>query len=175
MTRYAALLRGINVGTAKRIAMADLRDLCEQLGFDDVSTLLNSGNVILESRGSAATVGKKITAGIADRFGIDVQVVVRTGEQLQKVIEHDPYSDIADPLKYYSVTFLAEPLAAKDLPDPSGFAPEQFEMHGQEIYFWLPAGQIESRLMKVMLATKLPVVATNRNWNTVSKLAALTA
>lgn len=171
MSRYVALLRGINVGTAKRIAMADLRELCSDLGFGEVATLLNSGNVVLSSAVKPASIATKLRGGIDERFGMDVEVVVRSAAQMRAVAKHDPFSSIADPLKYYSVHFLAEKLDPGWLPDADEFAPERFELHGLELYLWMPDGQIKSAMMKTMAATKLPVVATNRNWNTVLKLA----
>ena len=107
MTRYVALLRGINVGGNKRIAMADLQSLCEGLGFEHVRTLLQSGNVVLDSRLSARTVESRLSEAIEQQLGMEVRVVVRTAAELAAVVEHDPYSSIADPLKYYSVSFLA--------------------------------------------------------------------
>lgn len=172
MTRYVALLRGINVGGNKRIAMADLRSLCEGLGFEHTCTLLQSGNVVLDASVSAPTVASRMSEAIEQQFGMEVRVVVRTAAELAAVVEHDPYSSIADPLKYYSVSFLESdpaPDALADI-DPSEYAPEQFELHGRELYLWRPPGQIDSRLTKVLTDKRLGTAVTNRNWNTVTKI-----
>ena len=115
MTRYVALLRGINVGGNKRIAMADLQALCEGLGFEHVRTLLQSGNVVLDASCRRRTVESRLSGAIEQQLGMEVRVVVRTAAELAAVVEHDPYSSIADPLKYYSVSFLASEPAPRRL------------------------------------------------------------
>ena len=138
MARHVALLRGINVGRNKRIAMADLRSLCERLGFEEVRTLLQSGNVVLDSALSAKTVGSRLAAAIEHELGLEVGVVVRAVEELDAVVAHDPFGDIADPPKYYSVSFLASDPASDALADVAAadFAPERFELRGRELYLW---------------------------------------
>lgn len=176
MSRYVALLRGINVGKNKRIGMADLRALCEAEGFENVRTLLQSGNIVLDSGLAAGTVESRLSAAIQKETGHEVAVVVRTGAQLAAVVKHDPYSAIADPLKYYSVSFLASKPKAGVLKtvDAGELEPERFELHGQELYMWMPEGQIKSRLPKVLTDKLLGTAATNRNWNTVLKLHEMT-
>lgn len=175
MGRYVALLRGINVGTAKRIAMADLRALAEDLGFDRGRTLLNSGNVVLDSGLAAKAVAARLHSGIADRFGMDVAVVVRTAAQLAAVVERNPFADIATDPKRSSVTFLDAKLPPRALADvdPSEFEPERFELNGTELYLWLPGGPLDSPLLKVLTKGHAEVTGTNRNWNTVEKLHAM--
>ncbi|HUH20448.1 MAG TPA: DUF1697 domain-containing protein, partial [Gaiellaceae bacterium] len=78
MPRYVALLRGINLGPRNRVAMPALRDALEEAGFDDVKTYVQSGNVVLGSRAKPETVRRKVEQVIADRFGLEIPVVVRT-------------------------------------------------------------------------------------------------
>jgi uncharacterized protein (DUF1697 family) len=175
MTRYVALLRGINVGPHRRIAMADLRALMGGLGYSDVQTLLQSGNAVFAADGSSEQVTRDLEREIAAELGVEVEVVVRTGEELAGVIERDPLSDVASDPKRYQVSFLsaqpdtevARELAALD------FAPERCVFSGREIYAWHPDGIHSSKLAKLLASPRLGVTATARNWNTVVKLLAM--
>jgi uncharacterized protein (DUF1697 family) len=177
MTRYVALLRGINVGAHKRVAMADLRSLLAGLGYDDVQTLLQSGNAVFSA--SAARKPERIAldveGSIATELGVNAEVVVRTAAELASVVERDPLGEIAVDPKRYQVSFLsAEPAAdvARELATLD-FAPERFVLSGREIYAWHPNGIHTSKLAKLLGGPRLDVVATARNWNTVVKLLAM--
>jgi len=145
-TRQIALLRGINLGSRRRVAMPKLRELLEGLGYEDVRTHLQSGNVVL----SAAA----------------------TGAELAKVVARNPLADFAEDPARYLVSFLsAKPdraavrdLKALDVP------PEQFVVHGREVYAWHPNGVQRSKLFKALADGALGVTATARNWNTVTRL-----
>jgi uncharacterized protein (DUF1697 family) len=175
MTRQIALLRGINLGSRRRVAMADLRDLLTGLGYGDVRTLLQSGNVVLSSTASPARLERELGKQITSNLGVDTQVIVRTRDEIAAVIEHNPLAGVADDPKHYQVSFLsAEPdrevvreLAAVDV------APEQVAIRGREIYAWHPEGIQRSPLAKLISDRRLGVTATARNWNTVTKLLAL--
>ena len=176
MARYVALLRGINLGRSRRIAMADLRDCLAGLGFADVRTLGQSGNVVLDAgRSSAGSVGGEVERGIADGFGLEVEVVVRSPPQLAAVVERDPLGAIADDPRRYLVHFLSKtpPAAALRALADADVAPERFAAHGRELYSWHPEGLQRSRLAALIGAADLGAVVTNRNWNTVTKLLAL--
>jgi uncharacterized protein (DUF1697 family) len=175
MARQIALLRGINLGSRRRVAMAELRDLLNGLGYGDVRTLLQSGNVVLTSTAAPARLERELEAQIAAGLGVDVQVIVRTRDELADVIEHNPLAGVADDPKRYQVSFLsAEPdreivreLVAADV------APEQVAVRGREIYAWHPEGIQRSPLAKLISDPRLGVTATARNWNTVTKVLAL--
>jgi uncharacterized protein (DUF1697 family) len=175
MARQIALLRGINLGSRRRVAMAELRDLLNGLGYGDVRTLLQSGNVVLTSTAAPARLERELEAQIAAGLGVDVQVIVRTRDELADVIEHNPLAGVADDPRRYQVSFLsAEPdreivreLVAADV------APEQVAVRGREIYAWHPEGIQRSALAKLISDPRLGVTATARNWNTVTKLLAL--
>ncbi len=172
MTRYVALLRGINVGPHKRVAMADLRTLMAGLGYGDVQTLLQSGNAVFAAEGSPGQVTHELEEEIAAELGVEVEVVVRTGEELASVVERDPLGELASDPKRYQVSFLsgepnagvARELAALD------FAPERWVLSGREIYAWHPDGIHSSKLARLLAGPRLGVSATARNWNTVVKL-----
>ena len=96
-TRYVVLLRGINVGRAKRIAMADLRQMLTDLGYADVRTLLNSGNATVTGEDGAPDAhAEKIRAAITDRFAMDVRCLVMTGGRLRAILDGHPFVDVAD-------------------------------------------------------------------------------
>lgn len=155
--------------------MADLRDVVSGLGYDDVRTHLQSGNVVLTSRESPKTVTRKLERELDRVLGMDVKVVVRTRDELAAVIDADPFDGVVDKPSWYQVTFLAGKPAAKVVRDleSEDFAPEQVAVRGREIYAWHPSGMNKSRLAKVLSGKDLGVAATARNWNTVTKLLAI--
>jgi uncharacterized protein (DUF1697 family) len=155
--------------------MADLRELLQDLGFGDVRTLLQSGNVVLTSDGPPEAVAHEIKRGIEAKLGLEVEVVVRTRDELAAVIELNPLAEVADDPKRYQVSFLsAEPDAAAIAAIASAdVAPECFAHSGRELYAWHPGGIQRSRLVKLISDKHLGVTATARNWNTVTKLLTL--
>jgi len=176
MARYAVFLRGINVGGNKKIGMADLRSLLADLGYSDVATLLQSGNAVVTSaERSPAKVARTIEAGIADRFGMIVACFVRTPTELQAVLDLDPFAGIADNPSRYLVLFLDEkpPADLGERLDPAAYAPEEFRLGEREVYLWLPNGQADAKLSEFLLGKKSGLHATGRNWNTITKVAAL--
>ena len=172
MTRQIALLRAINLGSRRRVAMGDLRDLLTSLGYGDVRTLLQSGNVVLTSIRSGKTLERELEKKLSARFAIDIEVLVRTRAQLAAVIERNPLADLADDPKRYHVTFLsAKPDATRERELAElDVAPEQFVVSGREIYAWHPDGLQRSRLAAALSDSKLGVTGTSRNWNTITKL-----
>ena len=178
MPTYVSLLRGINVSGRNRIAMADLRALYEAHGHTDVSTYVQSGNVV--SRSSArrtGTVERAIQQAIADDLGLDVTVLVRTPAQLAKLIDTNPLVDgRVDPTKLH-VTFLAsKPPAAKvDALDGQQYAPDEFVVAGTHVYLVCPDWYGNTKISNGYFERILGVAATTRNWKTVNQLAAIAA
>ena len=167
-----ALLRGINVGGNKLVGMAALRELLAGSGYDDVRTYLQSGNVLLSSRARPAQLEHDLERLVAEGLGVDVQVLVRTRDELAGVIERDPLGDVVDDPARYLVSFLsAKPKAAvvRDLA-ALDVEPERFVISGRELYAWHPDGIGRSALRKVLTERRLGVSATGRNWKTVTKL-----
>jgi uncharacterized protein (DUF1697 family) len=170
--RQIVLLRGINIGPNKRVAMPRLRELLGDAGFEDVSTYVQSGNVVLSSDAAPAELARECEALIAGEFGFAVDVVVRTRDELAEVVRRDPLGKVATEPKRYQVTFLS------DEPDPEvverlaaeAAESERFVAHGRELYAWHPDGVARSRLWTKLAGQGLGVTATSRNWNTVRKL-----
>jgi uncharacterized protein (DUF1697 family) len=167
-----ALIRGINVGRAKRVAMADLRALVEELGYGDVRTLLNSGNVVFTtgrkaSRNPAARIEKAMTASL----GVSARVMVITATELAEIVAANPLLSVATDPSRLMITVLAsaadlhrlEALAKED------WAPEVLALGARVAYSWCPDGIILSRLT-IAMGRVLGDAATTRNWSTITKL-----
>ena len=175
---YVVLLRGINLGSKRRVAMADLRSLLEGLGYDDVRTHLQSGNAVLRApTRSAATVEKAVSRAIESELGLEVNVIARTAQQMAAVVDADPFREVATEPAKHLVTFLEKqpPASWLDSVDPESFAPEQAAVVGKQLYLWLPNGVQNSRLARNLTDKKLGGSATSRNWNVVTKLAEMAA
>jgi uncharacterized protein (DUF1697 family) len=165
VARQIALLRGINVGGNKRVEMARLRALLEELGYQGVRTYVNSGNAVFSGPRRSE---KHLEAAIAKTFGFDVPVVLRSRDELADIVQANPLRDIAtDPAKHLVVFCSAE--ASTDL-DPADFAPETFHVRGREVYLWMPGGIRDSPLAKLLANKSLGAKSTARNWRTVEKL-----
>ncbi len=177
MARLALLLRGINVGGKNKIAMADLRALLTNLGYEDPKTLLNSGNAFITTDGKPERVEQHVSAAVKAELGLAIETLVRTHEELSAVVNADPLKKIATEPKYYAVAFLRSAPAAGLLEkvDPAEYAPECWELVGRELYLWYARGQADTKLSGAFWERKLKVTLTARNWNTVVKLRDLTA
>jgi uncharacterized protein (DUF1697 family) len=167
-----ALLRGINIGSRQRVSMPELRALLEELGYGNVRTLVQSGNVVFTSRAAPATLEGKLERAIEERLGVDPKVVVRTRDELAAVIEANPFPELADAPKNLHVTFLAgEPDAeAVGKLEEADVGDDRIAFRGREIYIAYANGMGRSELAKQLGRAKLGVAATDRNWNTVTKL-----
>ena len=173
--RQVVLLRGVNIGALNRIAMPKLRDTLTSAGFADVATYLQSGNVVLTTKASPAGLASETKRLIADAFELEIDVVVRTRDELADVVELNPLGAVAVNPKRYQVSFLAEKPDPDVLEALAGFAveQEQFVAIGRELYAWHPDGIGRSRLWARLAGPALGVTATARNWTTVTSLLAL--
>ncbi len=173
----AALLRGVNVGSAKRVAMADLRTLVADLGYGDVRTLLNSGNVVYRAPGVApAAAAARIEAALAERLGVASRVVALTAAELAEAVAVEPFGGravnpsrllVAVPNDPADLAAL-EPLAARD------WGAEALALGRRVAWLWCPDGVIASAVSAAVNAA-LRNGVTSRNWTTMGKLAALAA
>jgi uncharacterized protein (DUF1697 family) len=172
MPVYVALLRGINLGGHKKIKMDELRASLAAMGFDEVKTYIQSGNVVFKTaKISDRALSKKIEASILSNFGHSVSVMIRTAEEIKQVIANNPFlkqPDI-DQTKLH-VMFLAEPPAQSALKQLETLVlkPDQFRSLGKELYFYLPNGVAESAVMKKPIDRVLAIPTTMRNWKTVN-------
>jgi uncharacterized protein (DUF1697 family) len=174
--RYVALLRSVNVAGHGRIAMADLVQSFDALGYSEVSSYIQTGNVLFSTPSrKAATVASDIEDQLALDFGQAPAVILRTVPELLRIGVSSPYAAAgADPSRHH-VTFLAE------APDPDRLAAlvlpttgrDELVIDGREIYVHTPDGYAGTKLTGTFLERHLNVVSTTRNWNTVSKLCAL--
>jgi uncharacterized protein (DUF1697 family) len=172
---YVALIRGINVGRAKRIAMADLRTLVENLGYGDVRTLLNSGNIVFTSaRAAPGNAAARIEKAVAERLGVSARVTVLTAAEVAAAVDVNPLLKIADNPSRLLVAVLnnaadrskLQPLLKLD------WAPEALALGDRVAYVWCADGILASRLFE-SVARAVGAAVTSRNWATVLKLHAM--
>ena len=172
--RSVALLRGINVGGKRPVPMAELRDVFEAAGLDDVRTYVQSGNVVFShDERDAVVLTDRLEQAIAERFGSDVAVVLRTADELEAVVRANPYADLVPlaPATALHVTFLDRRMEPSVLSvEGADFAPEELAVVGRDVYLFLPGGIGRSKLAARVARQVAPVRATTRNWNTVRKL-----
>lgn len=174
MSRWVALLRGINVGGNNLIKMQDLRACFEENGFSGVSTYIQSGNVLFSATGQARTgLSRRLERVLSQTFGYRASVVLRDRTQMQKIVANAPKGFGTEPAKYrYDVAFLKEPLTAAAALEDVPIKPGVDRAHAGTgvLYFSrLVAKATESRLNRV---ASLPIYKnmTIRNWNTTTKL-----
>jgi uncharacterized protein (DUF1697 family) len=167
-----ALLRGVNVGGAK-VPMGELREMLEGAGLKGARTHLQSGNVIVSPpRGAPAEVDRIIEEAIADGFGLKIRVMIRTGRELAKVVEGNPFDgpDV-DPRMLHVVFLEAKPPPdGVDRLDPDRSPSDRFEVSGREVYVHYAAGSGRSKLNLAYFEKQLGMAGTARNWNTATNL-----
>jgi uncharacterized protein (DUF1697 family) len=174
MPIYVALLRGINLGGHKKIKMDRLRTLFEGLGFTQVQTYIQSGNVVFRAgKFSPAGLSSKIEERILKDFGFSVLVLLRTGDEIGMTIKNNPFlkNRGIDQEKLH-VTFLPGPPETSVLKELEGLttAPDQSCCIGKEVYLYLPNGMGQSSLANNPLERRLLKRATTRNWRTVNQI-----
>lgn len=176
MPNYVALLRGINVGKHNRIAMADLRELVERVGYTDVRTHLNSGNVVFSGpSGENRRIAAEIEDAIRKELGMDVPVVVRSANEIREIVKNNPFQDHAADHKTLHVSFLSatpDPEAVKALATIER-GDDDYRVIGDNVYLHYPNKLTGAVFMPDGLDKALNVTATSRNWRTVTKLAAM--
>ncbi|MEP6561096.1 MAG: DUF1697 domain-containing protein [Nakamurella sp.] len=179
MSTQIALIRGINVGTAKRVAMADLRKMLTSLGYTDVRTLLNSGNAIFGTTASVAEVTAAIEKGLEDSLGVPAKVLVRTRAQVATALAADPLGEVAtDGSKHFLGFLVGKPTRKAiddivELTDHERTAPDIARLVDDHLYLWCPNGISNATFAKMNWDKKLGTAVTMRNWNTLTKLVAL--
>ena len=173
MTTYLALLRGINVGGANKVPMSELRTLFEDLGYGDVRTYLQSGNVIFDGRSATSRkLAAEVEDAISKAFDLTISVIVRTQRKLERVAAGNPFPTEGVKPSSLHVMFLAEHASAKAVKslDSDRSPPDEFEVKDSEIFLRFPNGSGRSKLTIDYFEKKLGTRATARNWNTVVKV-----
>ncbi|HTT67888.1 MAG TPA: DUF1697 domain-containing protein [Gemmatimonadales bacterium] len=177
MTTCIALLRAVNLGGHGRVAMADLRELLATLGFDDVRSLLQSGNLVFRAgAGSAAALERRLEAEVSKRLGIETDFFVRTADEWRSVVARNPFREAAERDPAHLVV-----MCLKDAPGPARARALQETITGRELvrtagqqaYVVYPDGIGPSRLTVARIEKGLGTRGTGRNWNTVMKLGAM--
>lgn len=174
--RYIALLRGINVGGNTMLKMDDLRKTFEALGFKNVASYINSGNLAFDvGKSSEAKLVTKIEKAIEKDFGTQIPAMVREQKEIEQILAANPFDGEYESHKEMHVLFLKEdmPKESCDQLLAAAVLPERFTVRGREIYCHLPMGVADSLLGKSFVEKKLKLSVTARNWRTVEKLAEL--
>ena len=177
MTAYAALLRGVNLGSVNRVSMPALVAACERAGLTGVSTYVQSGNAVFHSSAPQAKLAGLLEGVLEADLGVGVRVLVRSAAELAVVVAASPYAAAEPDPRLLHVTFLDVP------PEPARAAalkaraepPEELAVVGREVYLHLPGGYGRSKLSNQLVEKQLGVAATTRNWNTVMTLAQMTS
>jgi uncharacterized protein (DUF1697 family) len=173
--KYISILRGINVTGQKKIKMADLKALYEAQEFESVTTYIQSGNVIFESKMmSKEGLKKTIENAIEDKFTFHVPVDIRTNQELKQIVENCPYEEVTaeENSTKILVAFLQSTPSTKkqELLLEYVKSPERLTIQGSEVYLYCPNGYGRSKLTNTFIENKLGISATTRNWKSVKKL-----
>src|SRR4051812_23209323 len=176
MARYVALLRGINVGGNKKVPMADLRAMTEAMGFADVKTLLQSGNMVFTGKSTpTAKLEAQLETSTRDEIGVDCSFIVRTEDEWRAIVKANPFAAMAksDPshlllqaCKEAPTTSAVNALRVHAVPG------EEIRLVGRELFICYPHGVGESKLAAALARPILGTPSSGRNWNTVLKIEA---
>jgi uncharacterized protein (DUF1697 family) len=177
MPRYVALFRGINVGKAKRIAMADLRTLLGKLGYSDVKTLLNSGNAIFTAESAPGReIAQRIRTAVHAKLGVDAHVVVKSAKEVAAIVKGNALDEISTDASRLLVAMTSDTkaLAAVKALARLKWGAERIHVGKGAAYLWCANGILESKAAVALLGG-LKDTGTTRNWATVRKIHALMA
>lgn len=190
MKTYISILRGINVSGQKKILMADLKKLYESLGFINVQTYIQSGNIIFDYQNkknnnnnneiTLAEIQQNISLQIADKiaeqYDFQVPVIIRNVEEMESCIKNNPFVGKYADLDKFHVSFLSQiPTESNidklnDKAKEGYFGDDEYLILGKEVYLYCPNGYGITKLSNNFLENKLKVIATTRNWKTVNEL-----
>ncbi|MDP1744796.1 MAG: DUF1697 domain-containing protein [Bacteroidota bacterium] len=172
MKTFLSILRGINVSGHKKIPMAELKFLYEELNFENVTTYIQSGNVIFKNKNSK-NLSKQIEHKIFEKYNFNVPVIIRTPEEMRSIVEGNPFLKQKDiDLSKFYVVYLAED-PKQDCIDKLkkiNYEPDKFYISGKEVYLYCPNGYGNTKLTNNFFENKLDITATTRNWNTTNEL-----
>lgn len=171
--KYVAFLRGINVGGKNKIKMETLRETCSALGFENVKTYINSGNIIFETgKTDDKKLAAKIETAIETEFGLNIKVIVRTIDEIKEIVGNNPFDGEFENDKDVHVFFLdAEmPKEKAEMLLSNNTETERYAVQNREIFCHLRIGVLDSLMGKDYIGKKLKISATARNWRTVNKI-----
>ena len=173
MTKYVAFLRGINVGGKNKIKMETLGEVISALGFQNVKTYINSGNVIFETaEADDRKIAEKIERAIENEFGLKIKTMTRTISEIKEIVENNPFSGQFESDKDLHVFFLDEeiPTEKRELLLSNNNENEQYFVRNREIFCLLRVSVLDSLMGKDYIGKKLKISATARNWRTINKI-----
>jgi len=171
--KYVAFLRGINVGGKNKVKMETLREVCGALGFKNVKTYINSGNVIFETaQSNDKKLVEKLEKAIEKEFALNIKVMVRTIAEIEEIVKNNPFDGQFENAKDLHVFFLDEELPAEKREQllSNNNENEKYFVQNREIFCLLRVSILDSLMGKDYIGKKLKVFATARNWRTVNKI-----
>lgn len=172
MQTYIALLRGINVGGHKKLKMVDLKLLFEELGFQNVVTYIQSGNVVFSAK-EEKNISDKISKEIEKRFGWEVPVLVKTADSISRILKDCPFEEIKKAEAYFML-FASQPaMKLKEAVREISYPNEEFVLTADCVYIYFGNGYGNAKLNNNFFEKKLEVAATTRNYRTLVKLVEL--
>jgi uncharacterized protein (DUF1697 family) len=169
------ILRGINVGGKRKILMSDLKLLCEELGLINITTYIQSGNLIFNSEKSNLELENELEKAIAEKYGFDVLVIVLSKEELDNSIRNNPFTNKEVDIQQLHLTFLKEKPSKENIEIALKFnyEPDKFIINNKDIYVFCNGKYHESKLSNNFFEKHLKVGATTRNWKTILQLSEL--
>jgi len=170
MAKYVALLRGINVGTAKQVPMAALRQVCEGLGWRGVTTVLRSGSVVFDA--DPAPEATALETELEQVTGVSARVLILSASEFTEVASANSLSAVSTDGSKLFTTFLSEAPGSIEVPDAAGLAPEQLQLGDRAVYQWFPEGSTRSTVPRAFWSQFRGVV-TARNANTIARILTL--
>lgn len=172
MIKKIAILRGVNVGGKRKMLMADLRKVCEELGWQNVKTYIQSGNLIFDAEGEYSDLESSLEKAIINAFGFDVPVIIRDAGELQALVLNSPFYTAEAEISTLHLTFLKEkpsPESTTEL-QKYDFEPDKFILDNKDVFVFCAGKYHRSKLSNNFFEKKLKTGATTRNWKTVLKL-----
>jgi uncharacterized protein (DUF1697 family) len=180
MATYVILLRAVNVGGTGKLPMADFKKVLTDLGYRNIATYIQSGNAVVDAKGSAATVARDVAASLENLTGASVGVIVRSHEELDQLVRENPFAaEATDDGSKVHVGFLAAAPGKDARTALDGIITkypqrrDRYHLSGSTLYLHLPDGAAETKFSGKGLDKAIGVLATGRNWNTVLKLHAM--
>ena len=173
MTGHVALLRGVNVGGANKVPMAELRALCGSLGWKNVETYIQSGNVVFDASLKPATLEARLEKAIAGQFGVAIAVIVRSARQWPRYIDANPFPAASEAEPNRVMLCLSKTAPHEDCAaalQERAKAGERVTLAGDGLWIHFPAGAGTSKLSPALLDRLVGSPVTMRNWRTVLKL-----